>query len=143
MKRILLIDDDHDVRIFLAAALRSAGFEVATAADGKHGVALFRRKPYDLLITDLIMPAPNGFETIKSIRLLKPDIKIIAISGGDRAIAARYLKSVKENMRVDRALTKPFADHQLVDAATEVLNGAQPSAQAIPADLRSSEERSQ
>lgn len=143
MKRILLIDDDHDVRIFLAEALRGAGFEVATAADGKHGVALFHRDTYDLLITDLIMPAPNGFETIKAIRLVKPDIKIIAISGGDRAIAARYLKSVKENMKVDCVLSKPFSDHRLVEAAAEVLNGAQLSAKDFPALLRSPEQQSQ
>jgi DNA-binding response OmpR family regulator len=121
MSRILLIDDEDSVRVPLAAVLRRAGFEVVTAADGKEGIAVFRHSPVDLVITDLIMPKQDGFETIKTIRRLQPGAKIIAISGGDRAITAKYLQTVAQRREADRILTKPFTGQEFVTAVKEVL----------------------
>lgn len=136
VNRILLIDDDHDIRVFLAAVLRHAGFEVTTAADGRHGVALFRQHPFDLVITDLVMPAQNGYETIKAIQRLHPGFKIIAISGGDQVVAARYLKGVATRLGLARVLTKPFSDAQLVEAVNDVLHESQPPMRSVAAVVR-------
>ena len=124
MNQILLIDDDGGVRMSLAATLRRAGFDVMTAADGREGVALFRTHPIDLVITDLIMPTQDGFETIKTVRRLQPSCKIIAISGGDQAIAERYLKVVAERKDVARILTKPFTGSEFLEVVSEVLCGS-------------------
>src|SRR5260370_6370769 len=64
MVRILVIDDDADMRAMLEQTLNSAGHEVALAADGREGVEQYRREPADLVITDIYMPHQEGLDTI-------------------------------------------------------------------------------
>ena len=65
MARILVIDDDPDTRAMLELTLKSAGYEVISAADGREGVARQCTSPADLVITDLYMPNQEGLETIR------------------------------------------------------------------------------
>jgi DNA-binding response OmpR family regulator len=125
MKRILIIDDDADIRRTVAETFRQAGFEVVTAGDGKQGMALFRSQAFELVITDLIMPRQDGFQTIKSIRRLQPDLRIIAISGGEPAVTAKYLKAVAQHTAVTRVLIKPFTMDQLLETANNLLSGGE------------------
>ncbi len=122
MRRILLIDDDDEVRMVLAAALRYAGFEVVTAADGAEGIGLFRQQAVDLVITDLFMPKQDGAETITAIRRLNPFFKIIAISGGGQIVKPEYLEPVVASLGADRYLTKPFTGERLLAAVSGLLN---------------------
>jgi CheY-like chemotaxis protein len=122
MRRILLIDDDDDVRTVLAAALRYAGFEVVTAADGTEGIGLFQQQAVDLVITDLFMPRKDGAETITAIRRLNPFFKIIAISGGGQMVKPEYLEPVVASLGVDRYLTKPLSGASLLAAVSGLLN---------------------
>ena len=70
MKRILIIDDDTQLRQMLRQLLERQGYEVADAPDGREAMKLYRRSPADLIITDIIMPEKEGIETI--IELTNP-----------------------------------------------------------------------
>jgi len=66
--RVLLVDDDENFRVWLAALMRRLGFAVETAVDGADGLAKLLARPFDLLISDLEMPRMNGLELIREIR---------------------------------------------------------------------------
>ncbi|HUW70195.1 MAG TPA: response regulator [bacterium] len=82
---ILVIEDDVDYRILLKDALEVAGFSVLTASDGNDGLRRMTQGRCDVVITDMLMPEKEGFETIMELKRLKPDVHIIAISGGGRS----------------------------------------------------------
>ena len=82
MARILVIDDDYQVREMLRDTLEIAGYEVEVASDGREGLKLYHNRPTDMIITDIIMPNMDGLETITELQRNFPDTKIIAFSGG-------------------------------------------------------------
>ena len=88
MARILVIDDEADMRGLLEETLQSAGHEVSLAADGEEGMKRFRARPADLVITDLYMPGQEGLETIMQLRREFPSVAIMAMSG--RVAAGRH-----------------------------------------------------
>ena len=118
--RVLIIDDDDLVRQTLRRVLESVGFQVVEAADGRQGTLLYRSDPVDLVITDLLMPVKEGFETIRELRQINADAKIIAISGGGRAGGADFLEMAKK-LGADRVIAKPFRPAELVEAVRAVL----------------------
>ena len=83
MARILIMDDEADVRDFLRRGLESAGHEVDEAIDGLEGVRQFRQNPADVVILDIFMPVKSGLEAIEELKRDYPELKIIAISGVD------------------------------------------------------------
>jgi len=125
MARIIVIDDDHDVRALMVWDLKAAGHEVRSAADGAQGLSLQRAAPAELVVTDIYMPEKEGIETIRELRELYPDLKIIAISGGGsvyrkKSFATHELTIIAEELGVTAVLQKPFASEELlrsVDAA--------------------------
>lgn len=120
MKRILVIDDDDQVRGFLEEALTRAGYDVLAAADGNKGLALFKQSSVDLVITDLFMPEKEGCETIMELRRLRPQTKIIAMSGGCRVNGADCLP-IALALGAQCTLSKPMGVKKLLSAVSEVL----------------------
>lgn len=120
MPTILLVDDDEEFRTILGESLRRAGYEVREAGDGHQGLKLYREQAADLIITDLIMPEKEGLEMIREVRRLRPDVKIIAISGGSRDGSADYLKIAKA-FGARQVLAKPFTRDEMLNAIKEVL----------------------
>lgn len=120
MARILIIEDDEEVRDLLDSLLTREGHEVATAANGKQGVAAFTEQPFDLVITDIIMPEKDGIEAIMDLRRGRPQLKLIAISGGGRAEPENYLHSA-QLLGANRTLRKPFSNEAIVAAVRELL----------------------
>jgi CheY-like chemotaxis protein len=106
MARILVIDDEPDIRTFLEEILECAGHEVILAADGREGVRQHCTSPADLLITDLFMPNQEGLETIREFRTRFPEVAIIAMSG---KAAALTMLSVAQKFGAVGVLHKPFA----------------------------------
>ena len=135
MARILLIDDDPDVRSTLADVLRERGYEVIVASDGEQGLVAFRHHAPDLVITDLVMPNKDGIETIVEIRRQQPRARIIAISGGGRQSLERLLDAAKE-IGATETLAKPFSTARLVSVVRRCLAEADrdepPTAVATP-----------
>ena len=120
MPRILVIDDEAQVRNMLCEMLRRADYEVDDASDGDIGLDKVSQSEFDLVITDLIMPEREGIGTIIELRREHPDLKIIAISGGGRIDPENYLEAAR-NLGVSRTFAKPFRKNEMLDAIAEVL----------------------
>lgn len=120
MAQILIIDDDAHVRDMLRHMLERIGHIVEAAPDGKEGVEMYRKKPCELVITDILMPEKEGIQTIMELRGEFPDIKIIAISGGGSVGPDTYLTMARE-LGADRTLTKPFSMNDLADVISELI----------------------
>ncbi len=113
MPRILLIDDDDTLRKIVAKSLVYAGHEVIQAADGKQGMDLIRTSPFDVVITDLIMPEQEGVETIGMLRTEFPGLPVIAISGG--AIHSPLYLEIAAKIGARFVLAKPFHMPELIE----------------------------
>ena len=85
MKRILIIDDETNILLMLKKMLERAGYEIDLASNGEEGLRLFSNASFDLVITDIIMPEKEGLETIREMRKMQPEMKIIACQ-----VAAKY-----------------------------------------------------
>jgi CheY-like chemotaxis protein len=120
MARILLIDDNADLRQMVAHMLETAGHEVFQAADGEEGIVLHGRILPQLVITDLLMPGKEGIETIMALKRDRPHVKILAISGGGRSGAIDILE-MAHRLGADRTLTKPFRKAEVLDAVARLL----------------------
>nr|WP_321464543.1 response regulator [uncultured Desulfobulbus sp.] len=118
--RILVIDDDDQMRVLLRQVMEWAGYEVMEAEDGREGMQKQRKQPADLVITDLIMPEQEGLETIGLLRKEFPGTRIIAISGGGRIGPEAYLPAAQE-LGADRVFSKPFDVRELAGAVKELL----------------------
>ena len=116
-----MIDDDPDVRGSLCKMLTRAGYEVVAAGDGKAGVELQHRQPADLIITDIFMPGLDGLQTIRQLKKEGSEVKIIAVSGGDRT----GTMDLKEHARLMGAITvlgKPFEMRDVLAAVKAALD---------------------
>lgn len=109
--RILVVDDNESIRTILAESLACQGFRVSTAADGQRAWELVQHMPfsYDLVLTDMQMPAMNGIELLSKIMIESPWIKVIVMTGAqdpDLTIKAELLGAVT-------VLSKPLGVDQL------------------------------
>ncbi|RPJ09930.1 MAG: response regulator [Deltaproteobacteria bacterium] len=91
MKRILVVDDEAQIRTMLTQMLEQEGYTVFTAENGEEGLAMVGRHAFDLVVTDMIMPVKDGLKFIMELIRDYPDLKILAISGGGAIKAERYL----------------------------------------------------
>jgi DNA-binding NtrC family response regulator len=117
--RILIVDDDADVRLVLRRMLEPDGYEVAEAAHGREALEAVLEKPFDLVITDLIMPEKEGIETIQAIHHRYPAIKIIAISG---AYGTDYLRIAK-HLGAHEVMQKPLRLEAVLGTVGRLLRG--------------------
>jgi DNA-binding response OmpR family regulator len=106
-KSILVVDDDRQLRSMLKRILEREGYDVAEAADGYAALQQASAQDYDLVITDIIMPHKEGFETILELRCKNPGIKIIAMSGGGRMMDGNCLELAR-NCGANFTIAKPF-----------------------------------
>lgn len=121
MARILIIDDDDQIRKMLRLTLNAAGFDVVEAQDGKIAMKLFHQDlTVDLVITDLIMPEKEGIETIIELRRDFPNVPIIAISGGGRIDPNDYLLLAKK-LGAQITLEKPFSRKDIINAVNKLI----------------------
>jgi DNA-binding response OmpR family regulator len=123
MARILLIEDDHDVRTMLRLTLAKFGHTVTEARDGKEGLRLLDAADPQLVITDLLMPEMEGLSVVMELRVTRPALKIIAISGGGRVGPDNYLR-VAKHIGARKILVKPFPAAALLTAVEDLLSEA-------------------
>jgi DNA-binding response OmpR family regulator len=123
---ILLIDDDAMVRMAISRVLEMAGFGVAVAEDGFKGLKLLRAIEPKLVITDIVMPEKEGIETIIEMRAIRPDLKIIAISGGARLgnVTPVNFLEVARSLGADDVIAKPFELEELIAKVRKQLGEA-------------------
>lgn len=111
--RVLVVDDNPDMRASICVALERAGFETAVAGDGQRALALQNRQPADVLITDIYMPELDGLELIQQFKARFPRTQVIAMSGGGTVARANFLHVAAE-IGAQAILHKPFATETLV-----------------------------
>jgi len=116
--KILIVDDEEQVREILRMWLEKAGYEIFEAVDGKMGVDVHRKTPVDMLICDLIMPGQEGFETITQFKNQYPDVCIIAISGGGQIGPESYLP-VASSLGAWRVYRKPLGIALMIEEIKE------------------------
>jgi len=122
MTRILIIDDDADLRTTLRDLLEQAGYAVVEAHDGHEGLTSYEAAPTDLIITDLLMPEREGLETITALRRINPQVKIIAITGGGQTGHLDFLQTASV-LGAQRTLYKPFNRQTLLAAVRDLTRG--------------------
>lgn len=115
MAWILIVDDEEMVRATLRRQLERAGHDVLEAANGVEAVAIFRERDVDIVVTDIIMPQKEGIETIIEMRRIKPDTRIVAISGSGRVRNLDFL-DIAGKVGADVVLAKPFTGAELIEA---------------------------
>ena len=120
-KKILVVDDNRDIRDFMRAALEAAGYEVRTAGEGRKALALQREWTAALLITDIFMPGQEGFETITQFKAEFPQTRIIVMSAGIIPGMQHDFLAAAGLLGVGATLRKPFTADQLVDTVRRVL----------------------
>ena len=111
MPRILIIDDDRDMRVALRMMLEHEGHRVREASNGEEGLLIFSQDPTDLVITDVMMPEKDGMETMLALKSDYPDVKIIVMSGKDKESLP-----IAEEFGAAYTLFKPFRQSELVKA---------------------------
>ena len=123
MSRILIIEDDMLTREWLESLLTRNGYTVDSATNGQEGIDLFKNHQAELVITDIVMPEKDGIETITDLKRHHPEVKVIAISGGERrpeGVSKNYLHSARL-LGANRAMQKPIANEDLLMAVRELL----------------------
>lgn len=109
-KRILVAEDDANIRIGLVDTLESEGYSVISAADGNQATTLFKQKPYDLALLDVMMPGKDGFTLCKEFRAAHPQTAIILLTAKSQEID----KVLGLKLGADDYITKPFGVHELL-----------------------------
>jgi CheY-like chemotaxis protein len=120
MSDILVADDDSMVRDVLRQILEKQGWTVAEASNGREAIEMFRKQPCQLLITDILMPEDDGYETCLQLKRKYQSLKVIAISGGDFLLPGKYL-ALAHGIGVDRTFAKPFKSAEIISAVRELI----------------------
>ena len=118
MARVLIVDDDKPVLIFLRTILEQADHEVFSAEDGEEAVREYRGKAIEVVITDLQMPKVHGLELITVLRDLSPRPAIIAISG-----TGSDQLDMAQAVGADATLIKTVDPYELLSAVTKAVAG--------------------
>ena len=117
LPKILLAEDDNDMRRFLVKALQNAGYEVIDYDNGLAAYRRLREEPFELLLTDIVMPEMDGIELARRAAELDPDIKIMFITG----FAAVALNPDSQAPKEAKVLSKPFHLRDLVNEVQKML----------------------
>lgn len=117
MARILLAEDDDQLRIFLARGLERAGHSVSTVGDGAAALDLARASNFDLLLADVVMPKLDGIALAREVAQRQPGIRIMFITG----FAAVVMRDETLEANRPRVLSKPFHLRHLINEIEALL----------------------
>ena len=116
--RVLLVEDEPFLRELAAESLAEAGYEVLTAVDGDDGLATLRSATaIDVLVSDIRLPGPSGYELAEAGRRLRPALKIVLMTGYAQGLPASLEHAVH------RVLQKPFPIDLLPQAVAAAMGG--------------------
>jgi CheY-like chemotaxis protein len=118
--RILLIDDDPNVRDVLQHLLASFGYECHTAADGAAGLTRFDEGGWDLVLVDVVMPAMSGWRVVETVRRRAPTLPIVLMTGMSEPTVMRRARDWQLPL-----LTKPFRPETIRAVVAEALEPKQ------------------
>jgi len=121
MALVMIVDDDQQILKLLSEIIQKEGHQVVATEDGEQAFQQFQKQHIDLVITDLLMPNKEGLELIQELRGIRPELKIIAYSGGGKMQPDNYLDFAK-GMGADRVFSKPIPIKQLTTAVADLLS---------------------
>jgi two-component system chemotaxis response regulator CheY len=117
-KKILIVEDQADLREMLATLLRAEGFMIYTASDGREGLEVFKTNCPDLIVTDINMPNMNGVDMVRTVREMHCDsIPILVLTAVGSGVASDALEA-----GANQALIKPVELQTLVNGVKRLLN---------------------
>ena len=119
LRRVLVVDDDDDIRLLLEELLRGAGYGVTTANDGRSALRTFYESPTDLVVLDLSMPELDGFETLDRLRDLSDVPVILLTARGGEIDKVRGFRA-----GADDYVVKPFGRQELLARIEALLRRA-------------------
>ena len=119
---VLIIDDDVAILHSLRVLFESNDIPLAIARDGLEGLALFRKLSPKVVLTDILMPEQDGIGVIMAMRRERPDVKIIAMSGGGRIGKSDFL-TVAKKLGADAVIAKPFDVDELIGLIRRCIGG--------------------
>jgi two-component system, chemotaxis family, chemotaxis protein CheY len=121
LSRILIVDDDMALRTMLGLMLTGEGYDISQAGNGEQAIALFRRRPFDLVITELNLEGKDGFQIIAELRREPFRASFIGLVRTGW-MPADFCLRMAEDLGAHSVLVKPFAPEQLLAAVRGVLN---------------------
>ena len=127
MTKILVADDDPDVRLAIASVLRYRSYQVIEACDGREALRKLKEEKPDLLLLDLLMPEMDGFDVIKELRINQekeyPDIPVLVISSvREEASQRRYELELGRKLDIDDYVEKPIEPFILLGRVEKLLS---------------------
>ena len=117
--RVLVVDDDPDIRELMVIALESEGAAITTAEDGNQAIAALRSNTFGLVVLDMMLPHRSGFLVMEEIQAMTPPPPVIMVTANE----GRRHKAYAESLGVSAYLNKPVPMSLLLDTAVEVLQG--------------------
>lgn len=121
MARILVIDDQEHIRTLISKILSIDGHVVESAVNGKVGMKMIENNPYDIVITDIIMPDMDGLEVILELKKRSSPIPLIVTTGGAARLEIQELLTAAKHLGADRVIPKPLDFIKLKEAVNELL----------------------
>lgn len=116
--RILVVDDEPQIRSMLRDSLTRSGFDVSEASDGKEAIEKLRKNSFEVVIADILMPEKDGLEVIMYLQRESPLTKCVAISSPSNRV---FLQSA-QLLGATRVVEKPFTAAEIEAAVREVLS---------------------
>jgi CheY-like chemotaxis protein len=117
MAKILVAEDDEPIREFVRRALCYKGHEVVTVDDGSRALEALEMQPFDLLITDIVMPGLDGIALALKVSKEQPDLRILLMTG----YAAERQRAHNLDALIHQVISKPFTLKEISEAATDAL----------------------
>lgn len=117
---VLVIDDSRTVLKIVGDMLIANGYQTFLSAGFEDSLSLKQMAKADLALVDLVMPGIDGFEGIRRLRNIDPDLKIIAMSAGDASIEPYHLLRMARRMGADAVIMKPFETENLIDLIRQI-----------------------
>jgi len=130
--RIIVVEDDANIRKGLLATLESEGYEATGAGNGDEALALLRQQVFDLMLLDIMMPRKSGYDVCRELRASDAGLPVIMLTAKTEEID----KVVGLQLGADDYITKPFGIHELVARIEAVLRrtrgGGRPQGEGAP-----------
>jgi two-component system chemotaxis response regulator CheY len=119
-QRLLVIEDDPDLLAVMVRVLTRAGYDVEGAASGTKGLAFAEASQLSLVLTDIIMSDMDGIEVLLALRKRRPDVPVVAVSGGGKLPGAEFL-DLASRLGAAATLCKPFSPEELLAIVQQTL----------------------
>lgn len=113
--KILVADDVEAMRCAVVACLVAAGHEVVEVSTGNEALARLSNEDFDAAVLDLWMPAGDGLSVLKRVRSVRPELRIVVMTGGGPRMPVEAAALIAEVWGAERVFLKPFRDQDLVD----------------------------